>query len=99
MSATAKRTIGGSVGFRSLGIYSVGSNALKKLTSIKINQYVVFKLYVDGSLRATKTISDDKIFRLPGGYRGKKVEIEVSGYVPIRKIEIGTSISALQQED
>jgi|TARA_R110000823_G_scaffold60791_1_gene145174 hypothetical protein len=38
-----------------------------------------FKLYADGVLKHTETVSDSNVFRLPSGYKAKEFEIELTG--------------------
>lgn len=89
------RLIGGSINEDSFLAYSINACSLTQSIGLSISDAVTFRLYVDDVLRATKVVTDDKIFRIPGGYRGKKVEIQVEGYVPVRAVEVGTSASAL----
>jgi hypothetical protein len=89
------RLIGGSINEDSFLAYSINACSLTQSIVLSISDAVTFRLYVDDVLRATKVVTDDKIFRIPGGYRGKKVEIQVEGYVPVRAVEVGTSASAL----
>jgi len=56
---------------------------------------VTFKLYVDGVLKSTKTVTDDNIFRLPSKYRGKMIEIELTGTSDVDLVAIATSINEL----
>lgn len=58
---------------------------------------VTFNLYVDDVLKHTETATDDNIFRMPGGYSGKKVELEVTGTSDVDMITIATSIDELIQ--
>lgn len=40
---------------------------------------LTFKLWADGTLKHTQTVSGEDYFRLPGGYKGREFEVEVSG--------------------
>lgn len=92
------RLIGGAINESAINTYSVNACSLTETVDLTISGDVTLKVYVDDILRATKVVSDDKIFRMPGGYRGKKVEMQIEGYIPVRAVEIGTSISALINE-
>ena len=46
----------------------------------------VMKLYADGALKHTQTVSNGDLFRLPSGYKGHEFEIELSGSVPINQV-------------
>jgi hypothetical protein len=57
---------------------------------------VIFKLYADGSLVFTTTVTNSSIVRLPGGYRAKEFQIEVSGSGVLQSFAIANSVSELQ---
>lgn len=44
------------------------------------------KLYSDGALKHTQTVSSGSLFRLPSGYKANEFEIELSGSVPINQV-------------
>jgi hypothetical protein len=44
------------------------------------------KLYANGVLKHTQTISNGDLFRLPSGYKEHEFEIELSGSVPINQV-------------
>ena len=54
-----------------------------------------FKLYADGVLKHTETVSDDGLFRLPSGYKANEFEVEVTGSVPINEICVYESAGEL----
>ncbi len=56
---------------------------------------VTVKLYVDGTLKHTETATDDSIFRMPSGYRGKVTKIKLTGTSDIDLVAIATSIDEL----
>lgn len=58
---------------------------------------IVFKLYADGSLVFTKTVQDNKPFRLPSGFRARRYEIQLEGNFPALEVSIATSITEIQQ--
>lgn len=45
-----------------------------------------FKIYADGVLKHTETVTSDSIFHLPSGYKANEFEVELSGSVPINEI-------------
>ena len=45
-----------------------------------------FKLYADGQLKHTQTVTNSNTFRLPSGYKANEFEIELSGSVPINEV-------------
>lgn len=44
------------------------------------------KLYADGVLKHTQTVTNSNSFRLPSGYKANEFEIELSGSVPINEV-------------
>ena len=40
---------------------------------------ITFKMWADGTLKHTQTVSNEQYFRLPAGYKGREFEVEVSG--------------------
>ena len=52
---------------------------------------VTMKVYADGQLKATKTVNDNNLFRLPSGFRAMDWEIELSGTAKITQAMITTS--------
>jgi hypothetical protein len=71
-------------------------SAMQDLSSLQINQYVKFRLYVDNVLVFERNVSDDKYFRLPA-VRGRRVEFEVAGYVPVRRVTVAQSPQELME--
>lgn len=57
---------------------------------------VTFKLYGDGVLRHTKSVTDGNLFHLPAGYRALDYEIELSGTSRVTQVSIATSSEELR---
>lgn len=53
---------------------------------------LTMKVYADGVLRHTKTVTSGMAFRLPSGFRARKWEIELVGIDPVTKAVIGESM-------
>ena len=47
---------------------------------------ITFKLYADGTLKHTETVTSDALFRLPSGYKANEFEIELTGSDPINEV-------------
>jgi hypothetical protein len=47
---------------------------------------LTFKLFADGSLKHTQTVTNSEIFRLPGGYRAKAFEIQLEGIDVVNEV-------------
>jgi hypothetical protein len=50
------------------------------------------KVYADGELKFTKTVTSSKPFRLPGGFRSKVWEVELIGNDSIRSVILANSV-------
>ena len=54
-----------------------------------------FKLYADGELKHTQTVTNSNTFRLPSGYKAHEFEIELAGSVPINEVCVYESAEEL----
>lgn len=59
------------------GVAKVSAESYNSLT---------FKLYADGSLKHTQTVTSNDLFRLPGGYKAKAFHIILEGTDPINEV-------------
>lgn len=58
---------------------------------------VNFQLYAGGELKASRTVSDERIFRLPSGYKKDTVSVRVQSQCKIKSIELGQTPESLRQ--
>lgn len=58
---------------------------------------VTLKVYAEGVLRATKTVTDANVFRLPGGFRATDWAFELNGTSSVTFAGISTSVEELRQ--
>lgn len=71
---------------------------LLRIGDYDINTNVTLKLIESGEVKASITVtSSDSVFALPGGFTGKQYEFEITGYVPVYGVMLGTSLEDLQQ--
>jgi hypothetical protein len=78
------------------GGHELAGDELLVLENVKISKDVTFKLYVNGVLRKSKTLSQPlNIFRLPSGYLGDRLYFELIGYMPVKKVILATSMEEL----
>jgi hypothetical protein len=49
---------------------------------------VTLKLYADGVLKHTETVANERVFRLPKGYRPREIEMELSGTARVRLLAV-----------
>lgn len=54
---------------------------------------VTLKVYADGLLRKTRTVTDGKPFRLPQGFRALDWQVEVSAKSPVLAVILGESMA------
>ena len=60
--------------------------AVAKLNCDSYSPNPTFKLFADGSLKFTQTVTDSNTFRLPSGYKANEFEVEISGSVPVNEV-------------
>lgn len=60
------------------------------------NYPATFRLYADGVLQHTQTVTDATPFRLPAGYRARYYEIELAGTAEILAVHVADAIEELQ---
>lgn len=70
-------------------------NGWRKTNTIELYDKTVFNYYVDGKLRFTKNIVDSKPFRLPSGFRGETVEIELKSNAHVHSVILASSMGEL----
>lgn len=76
---------------RSFNAQDVNGDTLYSLSSLGVQDYVDFHVYVDGVLKFTKQVKNSNMFKLPRGFKNKKWEIVVEGMIPIKRIVMATS--------
>ncbi len=57
------------------------------------------EIYADGVLKHTETVTDDKIFRMPGGYTARTYQFEVSGTSKVSNLDFASSPIELARAD
>ena len=60
--------------------------AVAKLDCESYSPNPTFKLYADGVLKHTETVTDSSLFRLPSGYKANEFEVEIAGQVPVNQV-------------
>lgn len=56
---------------------------------------VLFTYYVNNEPKLTKLIYNASPFRLPSGFRGDEIEVEVTSRIPVHSIELASSMGEL----
>jgi hypothetical protein len=58
---------------------------------------LTLRVYVDGTLRSTTSVTSKNPFRLPSGFRGQDWQIEVEGTAAVQMVALASSMAELAQ--
>ncbi len=83
--------LGGEIAGVAFGVYAINGDGLAVIPQ---EELATIKLFCDGELVAT-TLGLNAIKRLPAGYRGQVIEVEISGTAEIAEVRLATSIEEL----
>ena len=89
-------TTGGTLGDATFNSQDVNGDDLNDVSSISMSGAVTFTLYVDGVVKFTKVVSTDKPFKMPSGYKGRRVEVSLAGYIPVYEVVLAQSMGELK---
>lgn len=70
-------------------------NGWCKTNELELADATVFNYYVDGELKYSQEVKDSKPFRLPSGFRGETIEVEVKSNDYIHSITLASSMGEL----
>lgn len=70
-------------------------NGWCKTNELELSDATVFNYYVDGELKYSREVKDSKPFRLPSGFRGETIEVEVKSNAYIHSITLASSMGEL----
>lgn len=70
-------------------------NGWCKTNELELVGATVFNYYVDGELKYSREVKDSKPFRLPSGFRGETIEVEVKSNAYIHSITLASSMGEL----
>lgn len=76
-------------------VEELNGSAMYDLNSLSVSAYVSFKLYADSVLKMTKVLNSQRPFRLVSGFKANTIEVEISAYMPVRKIVLADSFQEL----
>ena len=79
----------------SLNTEEINGDNLYSLTSLGVQSYVDFKVWVDGTLKFTKQVVNSNTFKLPRGFRDKKWEFGLEGMIPVKRLTVATSLEEI----
>lgn len=92
----AASTSKGSMNGHSLNTYSLNGSAVKNLPTITWDS-LTFILYIDNAIKFSKTIIDNKMFRLPAGYKSDNAAFRVTGNVTVKSFAVAEIGKALEK--
>jgi hypothetical protein len=88
--------IGGALGDGLLGEYVLGGDDLFSIEGFAVSTSVSYKVYLNGALLCERVLADPvNLFTIKGGRIGREIEIEIAGFVPVRRDAIATSTKEL----
>lgn len=70
-------------------------NGWCKTNELELADTTVFNYYVDGELKYSREVKDSKPFRLPSGFRGETIEVEIKSNAYIHSITLASSMGEL----
>lgn len=88
---------GGSIGAADFDFYAIAGSLLPDIMPANTLLGIQFQLYVNKVLKFTTVRTDDKMFRLPTGYRSDTFEVRVTGTKRIRAIHLAETPLGLEQ--
>jgi hypothetical protein len=91
---TTEYTFGG-IGDFPWNTYEFNGDPLTSLAAVAASLEVTFNLYADSELIFSKNVSTNKAFKLPKGYKSKRYEVELIGQVPVRSVDMATTMKEL----
>jgi hypothetical protein len=91
-------TVDGGLGGAGLAVFGLAGDRLRSLNSLSIGSSVTFKWYASGVLKHSRIVTNSRPFRLPPGFRSKRFEIGLEGYVPVKMVEVASGMEELYSE-
>lgn len=74
-------------------------NGWCKTNELELADATIFNYYVDGELKYSREVTDSKPFRLPSGFRGETIEVELKSNAYIHSITLASSMGELIEGD
>jgi len=80
-----------------IGKIVLGGSILQKIPGVVSSLSLQVKIYCNGILVSTKSISDRSTYRLPSGFKSDRWQFRLSGNVPLRAFKIAETAKELAQ--
>jgi hypothetical protein len=87
--------VGGEVASYGVGEGLVAGDDLQQQIECGSARSCVFKIFGDGVEKYSRSVTSSEPFRVPGGYRARHWEVQVSGNVDIDEIAFAPTLSDL----
>lgn len=84
--------------WRSKKVYSPRpmNPAIAKVDCDSYSSATSFKLFADGVLKHSQSVTNNSIFRLPSGYKAKEFEVQLEGSLPVNEVCIYESAEEMR---
>jgi hypothetical protein len=79
-----------------LGEYEIGGDEMQLLPPLAIDA-LQFQLWANDELKFSKTVTNTRAFRLPGGFKADNVEVVLSGNVKVTGVVLAETMDGLKQ--
>jgi hypothetical protein len=80
--------IEGDINGMAVNVQDVNGSLLRDAGSSFSNRTLTFQLWAGGELKKSKSILNDKMFKLPGGYTATDFQINLSGNIDVYSVEL-----------
>jgi len=94
-SLFATGDVGGGFASAGFAVRGLAGDALMSAANISTGVSVTFTYFADGVQKKRKTITNARGFKLPGGFRARRHEVQVEGYAPAKTIELASGMEEL----
>ena len=90
----AALAVDGSINAYSVGALSINGSKIQPLPSVNWDS-LTFQVFADGVLKLSKTLTSNKAFLLPGGYKSDAFAFRVAGNITVKSIVVADSMKGL----
>lgn len=87
--------VGGAIADDEIGLYEILGDGIVDVSE-STDGSVLFTLLSDDEIVFTKSLSSDRAFRLPPGYKSDKLAVAVSATIPVTDIAVDETMSGLK---
>lgn len=92
---TMADSLGGDLNTLLCGGVTLGGDIMHDLSQ-ESSPNITFRLFADGEMVFSKAVENSDPFRLPGGFKGRRYQIQVEGNFAVQELTVATSITELK---